>query len=84
MLFELTMHMQPLKYQTYQSEKLEKIVAFHLDSTNVANFLLATSLELRPKDVVFIGTQPITNWNRIVSQIIPSLGLPNLNIPSIR
>ena len=68
----------------YQSEKLEKIVAFHLDSTNVANFLLATSLELRPKDVVFIGTQPITNWNRIVSQIIPSLGLPNLNIPSIR
>jgi polysaccharide export outer membrane protein len=61
-----------------QSKKLEKIVVFHLDARNVANFLLATRLELRPKDVVFIGTQPITNWNRIISQIIPSLGLPNI------
>ena len=60
------------------------ITALHLDATNAANFLLATRLELRPKDVVFVGTQPITNWNRMINQIIPSLGLPNINIPSIK
>jgi polysaccharide export outer membrane protein len=59
------------------------ITALHLDAKNAANFLLATRLELRPKDVVFVGTQPITNWNRMLNQIIPSLGLGNLNIPSI-
>ena len=59
------------------------IKALHLDAKNVANFLLATRLELRPKDVIFVGTQPITNWNRIINQIVPSLGLGNLNIPNI-
>ena len=59
------------------------ITALHLDATNAANFLLATRLELRPKDVIFVGTQPITNWNRMIQQIIPSLGLPNINIPTI-
>ena len=58
------------------SRNLKEITAFHLDATNAANFLLATHLELRPKDVVFVGTQPITNWNRIIKQIIPSLQLP--------
>ena len=60
------------------------ITALHLDTTNAANFLLATRLELRPKDVVFVGTQPITNWNRMIKQIIPSLGLPNINIPATK
>jgi polysaccharide biosynthesis/export protein len=60
-----------------------QITALHLDAKNAANFLLATRLELRPKDVIFVGTQPITNWNRMISQIVPSLGLGNLNIPSI-
>ena len=55
----------------------KSIVAMHLDASNVANFLLATRLELRPKDVVFVGTQPITNWNRIIQQIIPSLQISN-------
>ena len=59
------------------------ITALHLDAKNAANFLLATRLELRPKDVIFVGTQPITNWNRMLNQIIPSLGLRNLNIPSL-
>ena len=60
------------------------ITALHLDATNAANFLLATRLELRPKDVIFVGTQPITNWNRMIQQIIPSLGLPNINIPTMK
>jgi polysaccharide export outer membrane protein len=60
------------------------ITALHLDAKNAANFLLATRLELRPKDVVFVGTQPITDWNRMIKQLIPSLGLPNINIPTTK
>ena len=51
------------------------ITALLLDAKNAANFLLATRLELRPKDVVFVGTQPITDWNRMIKQLIPSLDL---------
>ena len=59
--------------ETLDNKNSTSIEALHLDATNAANFILATRLELRPKDVVFVGTQPVTNWNRVLNQIIPSL-----------
>lgn len=53
------------------------ITALHLDATNATNFLLATRLELRPGDVIFVAAQPITSWNRVITQIIPSASLAN-------
>ncbi|MEL6807719.1 MAG: polysaccharide biosynthesis/export family protein [Pseudomonadota bacterium] len=49
------------------------VTAWHLDARNAANFALMTNFEMRPDDVVFIAQQPITTWNRAVSQILPSL-----------
>ncbi len=52
---------------------LGAITAWHLDGRNAVNILLATKMELRPNDVIFIAEQPVTRWGRVVSQIIPSL-----------
>ncbi|GGE38238.1 hypothetical protein GCM10011360_27550 [Primorskyibacter flagellatus] len=49
------------------------VTAWHLDARNAANLTLATRMELRPNDVVFIAEQPVTRWHRVVKQIIPSL-----------
>lgn len=49
------------------------VTAWHLNARNAANFTLATRMELRPNDVIFIAEQPITRWNRVVQQIVPSL-----------
>jgi len=49
------------------------VTAWHLDTRNAANLTLATRMELRPNDIVFIAEQPITRWNRVVNQITPSL-----------
>ena len=49
------------------------MTAWHLNATNAVNFLLATRLELRPNDVIFIAEQPVTRWNRVVNQITPTL-----------
>ena len=49
------------------------VTALHLDARNAVNFILATKLELRPNDVIFIAEQPITRWGRVVRQIVPSL-----------
>ncbi len=68
--------------RTSDPREFASIKALHLDASNAANFLLATQLELRPADVIFVGTQPITNWNRVFSQIMPSLELSNMNIPT--
>ncbi len=49
------------------------VTAWHLDARNAASFTLMTRFELRPNDVIFVAQQPITKWNRAVSQILPSL-----------
>lgn len=49
------------------------VTAWHLDARNAANLALMTDFELRPDDVIFVAQQPITTWNRTVSQILPSL-----------
>ncbi|MEY8120432.1 polysaccharide biosynthesis/export family protein [Falsihalocynthiibacter sp. BN13B15] len=49
------------------------VTAWHLDARNAANFLLATRIELRPNDVIFIAAQPVTSWNRVLTQLSPNL-----------
>jgi polysaccharide export outer membrane protein len=49
------------------------VTAWNLDATNAANFILATQMELRPNDVIFVAQQPVTKWNRVLTQIGPSL-----------
>lgn len=49
------------------------VTALHLDARNVGNLVLATRLNLRPNDIVFVAEQPVTRWNRVVQQIVPSL-----------
>lgn len=47
--------------------------AWHLDAKNVVNMVVATRMQMRPNDIVFIAEQPVTRWNRVMRQIIPSL-----------
>ena len=49
------------------------VTAFHLDARNPVNMLNATKIQLRPNDIVFVSQQPVTRWNRVVQQIVPSL-----------
>ncbi|MET3601645.1 polysaccharide biosynthesis/export family protein [Martelella mangrovi] len=51
------------------------ITAWALDAQNTANLLLATELQLRPNDIVFVASQPVTNWNRLISQVLPSISI---------
>ncbi|WP_136635903.1 polysaccharide biosynthesis/export family protein [Pseudooceanicola onchidii] len=49
------------------------VTAYRLDARNAVNLTLATLFEMRPNDIVFIAEQPITRWNRVVQQIVPTL-----------
>lgn len=49
------------------------VTAFHLDAENATNLVVATTFLMRPNDVVFVAEQPITAWNRTISQILPQL-----------
>ena len=49
------------------------VTAWHLNARNAGNVVMATRFELRPNDVIFVAEQPITRWNRVISQFVPSL-----------
>lgn len=51
----------------------QSVTAWSLDLRNAAQLVLATRFELRPGDVVFVAEQPVTRWNRVVSQITPQI-----------
>ncbi|TQE98334.1 MAG: sugar transporter [Spiribacter salinus] len=58
------------------------VTAWHLDARNAINISLATRMEMRPNDIVFVEEQPITKWNRVIQQFVPSLLTTPANIAS--
>src|SRR5690625_5061816 len=51
----------------------EKPKIFWLDAENPVSMLLATQFELQPQDVVFVATSGLSTWNRIITQILPTV-----------
>ncbi|MGF1503306.1 MAG: polysaccharide biosynthesis/export family protein [Paracoccaceae bacterium] len=49
------------------------LTAYRLDAENAVNLTAATVFEMRPNDVIFVPEQPVTSWNRVISQILPNL-----------
>lgn len=46
---------------------------FWLNARSPLAMLLATQFPLRPQDVIFIATSPLSAWNRVISQILPTV-----------
>lgn len=63
----------PAKIYLLRGNPDGRVTAFHLDGSNPVNMLNATKIELRPNDIVFVSQQPVTRWNRVVQQLVPSL-----------
>ena len=53
--------------------EITEITAYHLNAQNAANIVIATRLEMRPNDIVFVEEQPITKWGRALQQLFPAL-----------
>jgi len=48
---------------------------YWLNAESPDMLLLATNFQLAPQDVVYVSTAKISRWNRIISQILPSIQL---------
>lgn len=54
-------------------QKSSEVTAWHLNASNVSNIVTTTHFEMRPNDIIFVAEQPVTRWNRVVQQLVPSL-----------
>ncbi len=46
---------------------------YRLDASSADALLLAVQFQLRPRDVVFVSTYGLASWNRVASQIMPTI-----------
>jgi len=46
---------------------------FHLDASSPDAILLASQFPLQPRDVVFVSTYGLTRFNRVMTQILPTI-----------
>ena len=51
----------------------EKPLAYHLDASEPAGLILATAFPLQPLDVVFVSTANVSRWNRVLTQLLPTV-----------
>lgn len=51
----------------------EKPRVYRLDARSADALLLAVQFELEPHDVVYVATYGLTSWNRVVTQILPTV-----------
>jgi polysaccharide export outer membrane protein len=50
----------------------ESPALFHLDASSPSALALADSFYLQPRDVVYVDSVPLVQWNRVISLILPS------------
>ncbi len=51
----------------------EKPKIYWLNARSPLTMLLANQFALEPQDVIYVATSPVSAWNRIVSQILPTV-----------
>ena len=51
---------------------------FHLDARYASGLLLAERFDMQAQDVIFVDTAGISEWNRVISQLLPSISVINI------
>lgn len=52
---------------------LEQPKVYQLDARSPDSLLLSTMFELEPRDVIYVSIAGISRWNRVISQILPTV-----------
>jgi len=65
----------PSKIYVVRGSSGDEPKIFHLDAEYATGMLLAERFTLQAQDVVFVDTAGVSQWNRVITQLLPSISI---------
>ncbi len=74
---------RPLKEQSSGDKELDALLpkkmaaVYQLDLSDATSLVMGTEFKLKPYDLVYVTAAPVVRWNRLITQLLPTIATYN-------
>ena len=74
---------RPLKAQSSGDKELDALLpkkmaaVYQLDLSDATSLVMGTEFKLKPYDLVYVTAAPVVRWNRLITQLLPTIATYN-------